>query len=322
MTSGMTKVELISHLLRELEADVGTGGTAGIVFESLIDAINSFKCESVSDFCSEFDRLVDMICNTEPKFGVLNYHFIQLKDNFKQDLCSRNWNECRWKREAKKQIRKIIKLRKNNKKKILKYAEKINVNNKTILIHDHSHTVQDVLCHYKYLGKKFKVIIAEQDFDKTHDNIERFYKAGIPFKVVPAYMLSHVHEQIDMAFFGALTLKDSMEFVMDPGTIGTISEFHVIDVPIYMFINTTKFSLWKSRPKGEIFTREHKRMHHSKPIEYDRIKYSHDRVPLKLFSKVVTNEGIFDAKEMKRSFDKKLRDYLNLREKHAKAQSL
>lgn len=299
-----------------MEADVGTRATAQIVLESLILAIENFDSDKADVFCKEFDQLVNVVCNTEPKFGVLNYHFLNLIDSFEKSICDQSFSANRWKKEAIQNIRSILKENNQMKRKLLKNADKLKVNNKTILVHDHSHTVQDVLCHYKYLGRKFKLIIAEQDFDKTHDNIERYHKAGIPFQVVPAYMLSHVHNQIDMAFFGALTLKDSMHFVMDPGTLGTISEFHVEGVPIYMFMGTAKFSLWKSKPKGEIFMREHTRIHHNKPIEYSRVKYSHDRVPLNLFTSVITNEGIFEPKEMKKFFKQKLDDYQKLRKKH------
>lgn len=312
----ITKVELFSQLLRELEAEQGTGSTANLVLEALIESIKSFKSDDCIGFCREFERLVGVICNTEPKFGVLNYHFLDLIDIFQGSICDKSLSERKWKKEAIKHVKQILQERRSMKNDILKNAEKIKVHNKTILIHDHSHTVQDVLCHYKYLGKKFKLIIAEQDFDKTHDNIERFDKAGIPFQVVPAYMLSHVHDQIDMAFFGALTLKDSMDFVMDPGTLGTISEFHVEGVPIHMFMGTAKFSLWKSKPKGEVFMREHTRQHHKKPIEYSRVKYSHDRVPLNLFSSVITNEGIFEPKEMEKLFRERLKSYSKLRKKH------
>ena len=177
---------------------------------------------------------------------------------------------------------------------------------KTILIHDHSHTVQDVLVHFKRQGKNFRVVIAEQDFDKTHSNIEKMHNAGIPFEVVPSYMLSHVHGKIDMLFFGALTLKDTMHFVMDPGTHSIISEFSVLNIPIIMFLGSSKFSLWKSKKRSEIFIYRHKRMHVSQPIEYDRIKYSHDRVPAELFTKIVTNKGIYTSSSLEKAFEERM----------------
>jgi translation initiation factor 2B subunit (eIF-2B alpha/beta/delta family) len=116
-------------------------------------------------------------------------------------------------------------------------------------------------------------------------------------------MLSHIHDQIDMVFFGALTLKDTMNFVMNPGALSIITEFHLEKIPIYMFMGTDKFSLWKSKKRGEIFIHKHKRTHIHKPIEYERIKYSHDRVPAKLFKKIVTNEGVLTPLKLKKVFN-------------------
>ena len=76
-------------------------------------------------------------------------------------------------------------------------------------------------------------------------------------------------------------------------------------IPVYMFINTSKFSLWKSKKRGEIFIHRHQRKHHSKPIEYERIKYSHDRVPAKLFSKIITDEGVLNPEQLQELYKKR-----------------
>ncbi|MDA1060728.1 MAG: hypothetical protein O3B47_02965, partial [bacterium] len=287
------KIDLFSKLLREMEAEIGTGDVAALVLKALVGTVKGFKAKTIDDFCEQFEELVKVISSTEPKFGILNYHFANLLAKFRSTISGRNFSGKNWKRIILNDIEEIRKEAKAHNKSLIEFSEKINVEGKTILIHDHSHTVQDVLIHYRRLGKHFRVVIAEQDFDKTHSNIERMHNAKIPFQVVPAYMLSHVHETIDMLFFGALTLKDTMDFVMDPGTHSTISELHVVKTPIYMFIDTTKFSLWKSRPRGEIFIHKHLRVHAAKPIEYERIKYSHDRVPSSFFHKIVTNKGLF-----------------------------
>ncbi|MFH1283989.1 MAG: hypothetical protein ABIH78_00140 [Candidatus Peregrinibacteria bacterium] len=306
-----SRIDIFSQLLRELEAEIGTRDVATLILNALIEATKAFKSKTPSDFCAQFEELVEVISNTEPKFGILNYHFVKLSKEFKSVLCS-EMVEKKWKRTVEKRIKEILKEGRKKDEQLRQYAEKIDVEGKTILIHDHSHSVQDILVHYKGMGKHFKVIIAEQDFYKTHDNIERMYSAGIPFQVVPSYMLSHIHKQIDLLFFGALTLKDTMDFVMAPGTHSVISEFHVAHIPAYMFINTMKFSLWKSKERaGGVFIHKNMKKHFYKPIEYERIKYSHDRVPTELFSKIVTNEGIFTAKELKEFFDKQLKKYSN-----------
>ncbi len=214
----------------------------------------------------------------------------------------------KWKKTAINKIKKVMKEARKQKRQILKYSEKIKIDEKTILIHDHSHTVQDTLVYLKKKGRKFKVIIAEQDYEKTHDNIERLHAANIPFMVVPAYMLSHLHDQIDMVFFGALTLKDTMHFVMSPGALSIITEFTMEDIPVYMFLGTEKFSLWKSKLRGEIFIHKHTREHLNKPIIYERTKYSHDRVPADLLYRIVTNEGILKPEQIEKLYWKRFKE--------------
>lgn len=303
------QTEILSKLLRDMETEFGTRDVAKLTLESVISSIENFKVDSAAEFCNQFETLVQILTQTEPKFGVLNFYFKELLKTFKEKVCNKDVDHKKWKKLAIDEIEKFLKKAKDNKKLLLEQADQIDVEGKTILIHDHSHTVQDVLVHYKTSGKHFKVVIAEQDFEKTHSNIEKMHNAGIPFQVVPAYMISHVHDTIDMVFFGALTLKDTMHFVMDPGAHGVISEFHVEGTPIFLFIDTTKFSLWKSKERGEIFIHQHKRTHLTKAIEYERIKYSHDRVPAKLFKKIITNEGIFTPESLEKLFEKKLKEY-------------
>jgi len=303
------KIELFSLLLRKMEAEIGTRDVADLVLRALVKSIKDLKIKDASDFCKQFCKLKDVLSQTEPKFGILNYHFASLTLEFHKTIAGEKFNEKKWKHIVLKMVNKILKEARKHKVDILHYAEKLDVEGKTILIHDHSHTVQDVLRHLKRKGRRFRVVIAEQDFEKSHSNIEAMHKARIPFQVVPSYMLSHVHEQIDMLFFGALTMKDTMDFVMDPGTHGIISEFHIADVPSFMFIDTTKFSLWKSKKRGEVFMRKHSKRHHNKPIQYEKVKYSHDRVPVKLFKKIISNEGCFDEKGIKKLFLKKYDTY-------------
>ncbi|MDD3861975.1 MAG: hypothetical protein PHP74_03765 [Candidatus Gracilibacteria bacterium] len=303
------KTEVFSKLLREIEMEIGSRDLADLVFKSLITAVNSLDVKDVDFFNGEFSKLVKLVSQTEPRYGILNYYFAKLSKFTEQTICPDGKCRVKWKNMFVSEVKTILGHGDKQRLEILKNSEKIDLEGKTILIHDHSHTVQDVLVHNKNMGKHFRVIIAEQNLEKTHDNIERMYGAEIPFQVVPAYMLSHLHDEIDMVFFGAVTMKSTIDFVMAPGDHGIISEFHVVGVPLYMFIDTSKFSLWKSEKKVEVFMHKHERKHCSKPITYERIKYSHDRVPAKLFTQIVTNQGIFDPAGIKKLFLEKMEKY-------------
>jgi len=301
------KVEILSQLFRSVEIDVGTRDMSMLVLESFLEALKSFTPKDEKDFEDQLKQWRKALSKTEPKFGVLNNNFGDLLREFCKEIKGKDYNLEKWKSIAAKKADEILKYRRSCKKDLIKYIDKVDIEGKTILIHDHSHTVQDALVHYKYKGKHFRVVVAEQDYEKTHSNIERLHNARIPFQVIPSYMISHAYDRIDMAFFGAVTLKDTMNFVMAPGTHAITSALHLANVELFLFIDTNKFSLWKSKKRGEIFIRKHKRTHHNKPIEYERIKYSHDRVPASVFSKVVTNEGVFGPRQIKKLFLEKLK---------------
>ncbi|PIR55217.1 hypothetical protein COU74_02325 [Candidatus Peregrinibacteria bacterium CG10_big_fil_rev_8_21_14_0_10_36_19] len=301
-----TKSNVLSSLFRDIESDIGTREMSLLILRALKDSLKALSVENIDEFLSQMKELAEDVSNTEPKFGVLNYNLSILLGVMEDCMKSKKCDRHKIVKCLINKIDEIVKSCHEEKNNLIANSGQIDVEGKTILMHDHSHTVWDVLCNLKRSGKHFKVVIAEQDFDKTHSNIEKMHAANIPFQVVPSYMLSHIHESIDMAFFGAVTLKDTMHFVMDPGSFSVISEFHVDQVPAYVFIETKKFSFWKSKKRSEIFIHHHKRSHHSQPIEYDRIKYSHDRVPAHFFTKIVTDQGIYTPKTLKDFFDKRL----------------
>jgi len=108
-----------------------------------------------------------------------------------------------------------------------------------------------------------------------------------------------------------------MNFVMDTGTDSLISQFHLKGVPIYVFLSTSKFSLWKSekRTETEVYKHVHRRKHHLKSLDFERIKFSHDRVALKLIDKVITEEGIHTPAQIEKIYNKKLEKRLKLEAK-------
>jgi len=305
------QIDLYSQVLRKMEIEIGARDVSRVLLKSLKGSVKNFKAKDNDDFCEQMMKLIHILSNIEPKFGILNYQLHKLEVFLEGNICKKS-TKMTDKKRKRHVIKKLCELIRDAKKKdvaLKRNAETINIDGKTILIHDHSHTVQDLLVSNKRKGQKFHVIIAEQDYEKTHNNIERMHKARIPFQVVPSYMLSHIHDRVDMLFFGALTFKDSGNFVMGPGTHSIISEFHVAKTPIYMFMNTIKFSLWRSKKRAGVFIHKHKRQHLYKPIEYERIKYSHDRVPVEMFTKIVTDKGIFSSSEFDSMFRKQLEKY-------------
>ncbi len=184
--------------------------------------------------------------------------------------------------------------------------KKIDTKGKEILIYDHSHSVQHALESLKKTGENFSVLIVEQDLEKTEDSIQFAHDLKIPYRVVPSYMLSYLDETIDMAFFGAVTLQDGGNFVMDPGSKSIISHLHLEKKPIYIFLTTSKFSLWKiENHQKEIYVKSYRtKHHHLKGVEFERLKFSHDRVNVKLVDYTVTEKGVFNPEKLLEEYKK------------------
>jgi len=305
-----------TQVMKEIEKDLGTKELTILILKSLKDSFKEYKGETIESLMKQLKEIIHIFNNTEPKYAIIIYNVNNLYKAIKQIITDgkKHHPYKEYKKQIDTKIDKLIKDAKNLKNLILKNATKIDVNNKTILIHDHSQTVQDVLWKLKKNKQNFRVIVAEQDIDKTLKNIENLTKRNIPFQVVPAHMLSNIENDIDMCFFGALTLKDTYDFVVDTGTNGIISEFHIHKTPIYLFMTTNKFSLWKSSKKESIKKQTHSRKHPSKKIHFERLKFSHDRIPLSSIDTIITEEGIFNQEQIKKIYQQKLKAHSTLLE--------
>ena len=98
-----------------------------------------------------------------------------------------------------------------------------------------------------------------------------------------------------------------MLFRSDTGSNALVAQFHLMKKPIYMFMTTAKFSMWSSEKRTEIYTHSEKRVHSCKPISFERFKFSHERVPLELFTQVVTERGIFAPEKIQELYEEKLK---------------
>lgn len=299
----------LSQLFREIEVDLGSTHLSMMVLESLEDAVKDLRGQGQHDFFKQLLELTEIINNTEPRFAVVIDGFYEvLKLAYEEEIHHPEKDYPLQKSKFIGKLEKVIQNKVAEERALIKHAKTLAVDGMGILIHDHSSTIENVLIQMKKKGRKFTVIVAEQDPDKTGAIIEYLNLHEIPFRVVPAYMVSHLDDCIDMVFLGALTLKSTMDFVMDTGSNALVSQFHLIKKPIYMFMTTSKFSMWPSEKRTEIYTHAEYRKHSCKPISFERIKFSHERVPLSLFTQVVTEQGVLSPKEVKGFYEKKLKD--------------
>ena len=284
----------LSSLFRKIEMDLGTHGFCILVLESFLAAICQYKIKNQEELFRQFNEIFSLIENVKPKYAILIDSFYKIFSQAQGQSIE----------DISKTIEEIKEYYANEMGNLINVAKKIEVQNKNILIYDHSHSVQNVLRYFKESGQNFTVLLAEQDLAKTEDNIAFLYEVDIPFKVVPAYMISHLEETIDMAFFGGVTFQEGSQFVMDPGSKSMISELKIEEKPVYVFLTTSKFSLW---PVKDFQKEIHVKSQALNPetqskIECERIKFSHDRVSAKLIDYIVTEKAIFTPSELEKEF--------------------
>lgn len=309
-----------SQVMGEIERDLGTKDLNDLLLHALRDAFQNCRLSTVESVKTQMEEIIHIFNNTEPRYALVLYSMYTIYSEV-QKITEKSPEDHEYKEHKHKIVKaidRLIRKLQKDKKQILRSAENIRVHGKTILVHDHSHTVQDVLNHLKRKGQKFRVLVTEQDMEKTLSNIELLSNNKIPFQVVPAHMLSNVEKEIDMCFFGALTLKSTYDFVVDTGTNGIISEFHLQRTPIYFFLSSTKFALWKSRKKEGVKRQVHTRKHPSKKLQFERFKFSHDRVPLSSIDYTVTEEGIFKPHELKKLYQEKFKAQAQLTKEMSK----
>lgn len=289
----------LSKLFREIEAELGTHEFSIVALDALKTALLQYKIKTVKELEHQLLLIFKILKETKPRYAVLLDSFYKILDECKLSDVNSTIEDVITK------IDRIIVEYNLQKLQLVQSSDQINLNGKSVLIHDHSHSVQSVLASMKSKGVEFEVVVAEQSIEKTHDNIEFLHSHGIKYKVVPAHMLSHLEESIDVLFCGAVTFQDNFNFVMDPGSKAIISHFHYEQKPIYVFITTSKFTLWPlTKESHEVYAKPTIDRHYSLPeIEYERIKFSHDRVPIELINYVVTEEGIHSQQEVKDIFE-------------------
>lgn len=309
----------LSKIFLQIEADLGATDLAGFVMETLHEALGALKVKDVDDMFRQFKILVTEIKNTQPRISLVIYYFYEIWEELQVQKEKGTIHNIEDFNEIVKST--IIRLRAENDEdfeSIISNGAELIKDGDSILVHSHSGTIRRIIAKAQYLGRKFHVILAEQEAEKTLDMIEYFSEKGVPFTVVPEYMLSHILQDVSKVFFGATTMNFEQNFICDAGSYSVLAEFHEVEIPTYMFLSTKKFSLWQSEMQHHTYKTKQKKIltKSAKVVNYERIKFSHDRVPAKLFNYVVTESGAYNPKEIQEIYTARYIEREHIRTKY------
>jgi translation initiation factor 2B subunit (eIF-2B alpha/beta/delta family) len=308
----------LNTILVEMEHDHGTRDTCVHFLECLKGALEHTRFKGAKDVRKQFTDFYDLFTCMKPRMAIIQ--------NYLDDVLERLAKTADAGEDAAALVESMIadvraaetdNAERNERLK--KEAVKLIAHHSTVLIHSHSHTVLETLEMANRTHKKFNVIVAEQDAACTLDILKFLNAHGIPFTVIPEYMLSSVEMDISCMLVGAVTLKHDMHFVVDAGTKALVSEMNAAKIPVRLALTTNKFSYWKTKPALQTLKSVKSVAHPHANFSFERIKFSHDRLPLDQVTSVVTEEGVYTPAQLREAYKTKLEEYKRLHADLAKA---
>jgi translation initiation factor 2B subunit (eIF-2B alpha/beta/delta family) len=273
-------------LIRDLADVLGTSSTTEAALEAFSQALQSLKC-SREAFIPLFNELADAIRQTEPRIVPLIHLLEEFEEEMRFTDSDLDLNTLR--DEAVRVLHEKLDVYREKALQLVEQGQACVQADDVILVHSASRTVIDILARARErLGRRFEVIVLQQDFAKTRQLIQALDQAEIPKRVIPEYTLSHFHGTASKLFLGAVAVTDDHQIVAAAGSANIVGLCHVSHVPIYLFVNSLKYSHQGSEAqqihrKAKTQSRE--------GVHYQLTIHSHDLVPLALIDHVITEQG-------------------------------
>ena len=275
--------QTIDKLFRDLARVYSTSATSIIGLDSFQTAIEELVCND-RDIEAEITKLSDVIKNTQPRMFPLDNLMLILDKEIKP-LADKN-------QLTKEFAVKLLNSFKNRLEsdvaalveKSVKYID----DSDFIVIHSIEENIEHLIPAAKKRGVNFKILVLKQDIATTGKILNILNDHQIEFEVIPEYDLIHYFNKITKLFIGTQALTNDNKIICDPGTSNIVSECHIHEIPIYLFVKTLKFSHYPATDQN-IRKNSYKDEHEG--IKYEYSIHSNDIIKLKLISHIITEKG-------------------------------
>jgi len=273
----------INKLFRDLGRVYSTSATSLIGLNSTRSAIEELNCENANLY-TEISKLSDTIKNTKPRMFPLD-NIMLLLDKKIQALHNEN-------KLSKESIIAILddfnkKLTSDLEDLVSKGVDSIK-NNDFIVIHSIEENIEHLIPKAKESGCDFKILVLKQDIATTGEILNILNKNQVEFEVIPEYDLIHYFDKITKLFIGTQALTTDNKIICDPGTSNIVSECHIHDIPIYLFLKALKFSNYSSKDQN---IKKHSFQDSYNGIDYDYSIHSNDIIKLNLIDHIIIESG-------------------------------
>ena len=273
----------INKLFRDLIRVYSSSKTSLIGLDSFRTAIKELIC-SKNEFGKEILKLSNTIKNTQPRMFPLDNLMLILDEKIKSLKSENNLSPksiCEIIDEFKRQLQMDL-------NDLIKEGVQTIENGDFIVIHSIEENIEHLIPTAKKSGMNFKIMVLKQDIATTKEILNILNENQIEFEVIPEYDLVHYFDKITKLFIGTQALTSDNHLICDPGTSNIVSECHIHEIPIYLFLKTLKFSHYPASDQN-IKKNSYKDTHDD--IEYDFSIHSNDIIKLNLIDHIITEKG-------------------------------
>ena len=273
----------INKLFRFLIRVYSTSATSLIGLDSFHTAIKELVCTE-KDLGAEIAKLSDAVKNTQPRMFPLDNLMLILDKEIKS-LASEN-------QLTKESVSKLLdafkKRLKSDVDSLIAKGVRWIKDGDIIVIHSIEENIENLIPEAMKRGINFKILVLKQDIITTGKILSILNENQIDFEVIPEYDLVHYFDKITKLFIGTQAVTNDNYLICDPGTSNIVSECHIHEIPIYLFLKTLKFSHY---PAADQNIRKNSYQDEHDGIEYDYSIHSNDIINLKLISHIITEQG-------------------------------
>ena len=280
----------INKLFRDLIRVYSTSTTSMIGLDSMQTAIKELICKN-NNLEREIIKLSDTVKNTQPRMFPLDNLMLILDKEIKSLSYKKQLTK-----ESATQILEVFRDRlKLDLDELVESGTEWIKDGDFIVIHSIEENIEHLIPSAKKKGIKFKILLLQQDIVTTEQILIILNENQIDFEVIPEYDLVHYVDKITKLFLGTQSLTNDDYLICDPGTSNIVSECHIYNIPVLLFLKTLKFSHYPSKDQN-ILKNQYQDKY--KGIEYNYSIHSNDIIKLKLIDHIITEKGEVPLEEI------------------------
>jgi translation initiation factor 2B subunit (eIF-2B alpha/beta/delta family) len=272
-------------LIRDYMAVMGTSRTTLVALKSYADAILRLRC-SDTEFRGFLLELNDVMKHTEPRVTPL----VHLIEEFEAEMEPHYGSPLETAKAAARSIlsRKLEQFEATTRQLTMQCVGCIGPDD-FIIAHSPTSYIRRAFVQARQENRhRFKVLVLKQDFVRTRSLIRMLDEHRVDHLVIPEYNLSHYLGAVKKLFIGGVSVSPDGRAITSVGTANVVSLCHASGIPVYLFVESIKFSHTNQSTR-------HIHQEQQEKVEADYVfhltTFSHDLVDLGMIDHIITENG-------------------------------